>query len=70
MGTSTMKTKKSAVSEQPVGTSAHDEIAARAHEHYQERGGIDGYDLDDWLLAEREWLAERASVLISESADE
>ena len=31
-----------------------DEIAARAYEIYQSRGGTDGADLDDWLQAERE----------------
>jgi hypothetical protein len=29
-------------------------IAARAYELYQQRGAIDGYDVDDWLQAERE----------------
>jgi hypothetical protein len=29
-------------------------IAARAYQYYLERGGLDGHDLDDWLLAERE----------------
>lgn len=31
-----------------------DEIAARAYERYQSRGGEDGHDIDDWLEAERE----------------
>ena len=30
------------------------EIALRAHEIFQQRGGTDGRDLDDWLQAERE----------------
>jgi len=30
------------------------EIARRAFELYSARGGEDGYDLDDWLNAERE----------------
>lgn len=29
-------------------------IAAKAYELYQQRGAIDGYDVDDWLQAERE----------------
>jgi hypothetical protein len=34
---------------------ANDEtIARRAHELFQERGGLDGHDLDDWLEAERQ----------------
>ena len=31
-----------------------EEIAIRAHEIYQARGGSHGADLDDWLQAERE----------------
>lgn len=31
-----------------------DEIHHRAYEIHIERGGIHGYDLDDWLQAERE----------------
>jgi hypothetical protein len=31
-----------------------DEIAARAHEIYLERGAEPGHELDDWLQAERE----------------
>ena len=31
-----------------------DEVARRAYEIYQRRGGVDGADLDDWLAAERE----------------
>ena len=34
------------------------EIAKRAHELYLPRGGTHGYDLDDWLQAERELKAE------------
>ncbi|HXY25864.1 MAG TPA: DUF2934 domain-containing protein [Candidatus Acidoferrum sp.] len=30
------------------------EIAARAHELFEARGGENGRDLDDWLQAERE----------------
>lgn len=29
------------------------QIAVRAYERYQERGCIDGHDLEDWLEAER-----------------
>jgi Protein of unknown function (DUF2934) len=29
-------------------------IARRAHELFQERGGLPGHDLDDWLEAERQ----------------
>jgi len=33
-------------------------ISQRAHEIYDNRGGQDGKDLDDWLQAEREIDAE------------
>jgi len=32
----------------------HDEIARRAYELYEQRGGEHGHDCDDWLQAERE----------------
>jgi hypothetical protein len=31
-----------------------DDIAARAHQLFLQRGGAHGYDREDWLLAERE----------------
>ena len=31
----------------------HDEIAALAYELYEARGRADGFDVDDWLEAER-----------------
>ena len=36
-----------------------DPIAERAYEIYLERGRVDGFDCDDWLLAERELKATR-----------
>lgn len=33
-----------------------DEIRLRAYQKYIERGGTDGQDLDDWLLAEQEFF--------------
>ena len=38
-----------------------EEIARRAHELYLARGGGDGRDVEDWLRAEAEVLARRAS---------
>ena len=32
----------------------HDEIAQLAFNLYEERGGEDGHDVEDWLLAEHE----------------
>jgi hypothetical protein len=33
---------------------SRDDIARRAYDLYQQRGGNDGSDLDDWLKAERD----------------
>jgi hypothetical protein len=38
---------------------AHEEIADRAYRRYLERGSTDGYDIDDWLVAEQELAQER-----------
>jgi hypothetical protein len=32
----------------------HREVAQRAYHLYEARGRVDGHDLDDWLLAEKE----------------
>jgi len=40
---------------------SEDQVAKRAYEIYQSRGGHHGADLDDWLEAERQ-LKEPASV--------
>jgi hypothetical protein len=37
------------------------EIAHRAHELFVERGSAHGYDIDDWLRAEKELLRARAA---------
>jgi hypothetical protein len=39
--------------EQPLGVTDI-EIARRAYALYEQRGCTHGYDLDDWLLAERD----------------
>jgi hypothetical protein len=41
----------------PVRLPTHAEIARRAFELYQARGGAHGCDLNDWLSAERELRA-------------
>jgi hypothetical protein len=39
------------------------EIARRAYELYEQRGCTHGYDIDDWLLAERDLgLARRTTA--------
>ncbi|HSL23121.1 MAG TPA: DUF2934 domain-containing protein [Vicinamibacterales bacterium] len=54
-------TATAALAEMSVGSVAtEEEIARRAYEIYTERGGRDGYDLDDWLQAERELRNARA----------
>jgi hypothetical protein len=35
----------------------HDQIAKKAYELFQARGGVDGYHITDWLQAEKEILA-------------
>jgi DUF2934 family protein len=34
-----------------------DEIRRRAYELYEQRGRVDGYELDDWLQAEAEVMS-------------
>jgi hypothetical protein len=43
---------------QPVRLPGHAEIARRAFELYQARGGTHGADLNDWLRAEHELRAQ------------
>jgi hypothetical protein len=43
------------------------EVAELAYQFYQERGCLDGFALDDWLLAEAE-LAEKHAVDQAEEA--
>jgi hypothetical protein len=40
----------------------HHDIADRAYVLFRARGAADGFDLDDWLEAERELLDRRASA--------
>lgn len=39
--------------------SLHDQINVRAYEFYQQRGGEEGHDLEDWLRAEEEIFQSR-----------
>lgn len=39
---------------QPVSSLDATAVAQRAYEIYESRGRIDGYDVEDWLQAERE----------------
>jgi len=38
----------------PLASVSESDIARRAYELYEERGGGHGHDVDDWLQAERE----------------
>ena len=43
----------------PIEIPTREEIAQRAFDIYQQRGAANGWDLDDWLEAERQLLTER-----------
>ena len=67
------KRQRQAVNPAPCGTTpaiqpTQAEIARRAHEIYQARGGAPGSDLDDWLQAERELKAEACQPLTTAKA--
>jgi hypothetical protein len=47
----------------------HEEIAKVAYELYEARGCVHGWDLDDWLEAERIVLARHAGQEIEEPED-
>jgi hypothetical protein len=40
------------------GEGRHEQIAKKAYERYLKRGQVDGHDLDDWLEAEQQVVAE------------
>jgi hypothetical protein len=44
-----------------VGAYDRDRVATRAYELYMARGGSDGRDMDDWLIAEREYRSNGGS---------
>lgn len=47
----------------------HDEIAEAAYELFEARGRVHGFDLNDWLNAERFVLARHAGQEIEEPED-
>lgn len=47
---------------------SHEQIEQRAYEIYLQRGGADGTDVKDWLVAERELLGEQDRREIPESS--
>lgn len=54
-----MKTQEAAFGDDALDAAWRiEEVLDRAHEIHRARGGVFGYDLEDWLEAERE-LAER-----------
>jgi hypothetical protein len=46
----------------------HAKIRFRAYELYEERGRIDGRDLDDWLQAESEVTQAKKKVAVATAA--
>ena len=46
----------------------HEQIELRAYEIYLQRGGADGTEVEDWLVAERELLEEQDRPEIPESS--
>ncbi|HET8761525.1 MAG TPA: DUF2934 domain-containing protein [Nitrospiria bacterium] len=40
-------------------------IAERAYQLFQERGQVNGHDIDDWLQAERQIQAEQVKPIIT-----
>jgi hypothetical protein len=49
-----MKKQSRVESEESVNHVAEEDIAQRAYFLYEQRGKVPGYDLADWLQAERE----------------
>jgi hypothetical protein len=43
-------------------TPSNQQIEARAYEIFLERGGVDGYDVDDWIAAEKELNARHQEI--------
>ena len=54
---STSESNSGVKAKQAPRTPTAEEIQLRAYELYVERGGIHGFDTDDWLQAERELSA-------------
>lgn len=44
---------------QPIPMDLHDQVRRCAYQIYEERGKIDGYEVEDWLRAEAELLGAR-----------
>ena len=44
-------------------SNAEDKIRLRAYQLYEERGRIDGHDLDDWLQAEADFLGTKKTAI-------
>ena len=56
----TMNTTSTEQQEEAVKAPSHDAIATRAYDLYALRGRVEGYDVEDWLAAEAELLAEQS----------
>ena len=53
----------------PLLEQVRERIAERAYENFTERGSVDGHDLDDWFIAERELIIKPAASVRAEPAD-
>ncbi len=51
---------KRAAAASATATFGHDDIARRAYEIYEARGGTEGSALEDWVLAEQELSSQLA----------
>lgn len=49
-------------------TPTHEEIALRAYHLYEQKGGADGCELDNWLEAEAQLLTARRTEDLHETA--
>jgi hypothetical protein len=45
--------------QEPVIGEVQDQIRQRAYELYEARGAVHGHDLEDWVMAESEILAQQ-----------
>ena len=71
-----MATKVSSTNAQPVPGGSNltpprpsaEEIAVRAHQIFEQRGSLEGFDFDDWLTAERELILAASSKAVAQKS--
>jgi outer membrane protein TolC len=52
----------------PPDAEVEEQIRQRAYQLYEKRGRVDGNDMDDWLIAEREVLGSRQAKAAAASS--